>query len=367
MALESADAGKGSPNDLERYCATRLRALWPGATVAGLESLRGDASSRAYSRCRVHRGTSDAPATLVVMRLSDVAVALSSEELGVFGAGGPAELPFFNVWRFLSAFTDAVPRIYDVSADQRVLLLEDVGDLTLWSAARGDADPLRLFRQALRWTAEMQARAADDGRCYAFRQAFDERLFGWEFAHFVEYGLVRTPPALLADVRAELAVAARELASLPRVFCHRDYHAWNIHVQSGDRIRVFDFQDALLGPRLYDVASLLTDRTTPELIDPAAEQQLLCFFADLLPRSAWLDVASLLAEYRLVALQRVLKVVGRFNYLAEVKNKRSYLAMLPAVAATARRLLDDLASSLPATRAALLAHGKVDGGAGRSS
>ena len=46
--------------------------------------------------------------------------------------------------------------------------------------------------------------------------------------------------------------------------------------------------------------------------------------------------------YRLCAFQRVLKVIGRFNYLAEVKNKPSYLDMLPTVVATARRLAPHL-------------------------
>ena len=45
------------------------------------------------------------------------------------------------------------------------------------------------------------------------------------------------------------------------------------------------------------------------------------------------------AAYRLVALQRVLKVVGRFHYLNEVKGKPHYLGMLPAVCRTARHLL----------------------------
>ena len=71
----------------------------------------------------------------------------------------------------------------------------------------------------------------------------------------------------------------------------------------------------------------------------------------------------LLAEYRLIALQRALKVVGRFNYLAEVKGKRGYLDMLPHAAATARRLLAEL-GTFPATARALATHGKTGEAAG---
>jgi aminoglycoside/choline kinase family phosphotransferase len=342
------------------YVATRVGSLWPGAQAVAMKPLRGDASTREYSRVQIDPGVSSAPSSLVVMHLRDAAVALSSEELGVYGADGPTELPFVNVWRYLRKLTDAVPDLYDISPTSTSLLLEDVGDLTLFAAAAA-AGPagLDLFRGALQLIADLQTRARDDGRCYAFRQSFDERLFGWEFEHFVEYGLRNPGPALLADARRELAVAARELAGLEQVFCHRDFHGWNLHVQPGGRIRVIDFQDALLAPRLYDVASLLTDRTTPELVSPTAERRLLSEFAGLSEGSPrWRDEATLLFEYRTVALQRALKVVGRFNYLAEVKGKPGYLAMLPAAAATASRLLSEL-GTMPATREALERFGKI--------
>ena len=66
--------------------------------------------------------------------LVDAAVALSSDELGVYGEDGPDEIPFVNVWRFLSARTDALPEIYHVADDATGIALEDVGDTPLWDA-----------------------------------------------------------------------------------------------------------------------------------------------------------------------------------------------------------------------------------------
>jgi aminoglycoside/choline kinase family phosphotransferase len=356
---ETTKPAARSREDVFDYVSGAVARRWPGAEAVSMSPLRGDASSREYSRVCVDGGPSDAPASLVVMHLRDAAVALSSEELGIYGAGGPAELPFVNVWRFLRTLTDAVPDIYDVSPTSTLLLLEDVGDLTLFGAAEAaGAAGLDLFRAALRWIADLQTRARDDGCCYAFRQSFDQRLFSWEFEHFVEFGLRDPAPALVVRVRAELGAAARELAALERVFCHRDFHGWNLHVQAGGRIRVIDFQDALLAPRLYDVASLLTDRTTPKLISTADERRLVGEFATLCGPARWRDEEALLAEYRTVALQRALKVVGRFNYLAEVKGKPGYLSMLPAAGATAARLLTEL-GSMPATLEALRRFGKV--------
>ena len=49
-----------------------------------------------------------------------------------------------------------------------------------------------------------------------------------------------------------------ELASEPRVLCHRDYHSRNLMVHGG-QLYVIDFQDARMGPDTYDLASLLRD------------------------------------------------------------------------------------------------------------
>jgi aminoglycoside/choline kinase family phosphotransferase len=335
MKTEAAGASADPLLEAREWTAGVVASRWPGASVAAIEPMRGDASTRSYARVRLRGGA--APAVAVLMMMQDAAVALSSEELGVFGKDGPKELAFVNVARFLAGRTDAVPEIFAVSPDSRLLLLEDVGDLPLWEAA--GTDPAELFGRALDLLADLQARAADDGSgCYAFVQSFDEKLFGWEFEHFLEYGVAGASPALMTESRRELAAVAARLASLPRVFAHRDYHAWNIHLHEG-RLRIIDFQDALLAPALYDVASLLTDRITPERITPALEESLLVRFHARQQAGRLESLDATRSAYRIVALQRVLKVVGRFHYLNDVKGKPHYLDFLPAVCATARRLL----------------------------
>lgn len=336
-------AGTAAADRLGAFAAEIVAVRWPAASVVSIDAMRGDASSRAYRRVQIRPGDSKAPASLVAMLLADSAVALSSEELGVFGDDGPTELPFISVARYLDTITDALPRIEAQSPEGDILLLEDVGDLTLWAAASADpAGPLPWFTKALEWLAELQGQAKDDGSgCTAFAQTFDERLFQWEFQHFIEYGVANAPAALVAEASAELQEIAQQLAALPTLFCHRDFHAWNLHAQ-GDRLRVIDFQDALLAPALYDVASLLTDRCTPTLITPALEDQLIVAYHNAASGDGPVDATR--QAYTLCALQRTLKVVGRFNYLADVKGKPEYRDMLGDVVASARRMLDKVPS-----------------------
>jgi hypothetical protein len=118
-----------------------------------------------------------------------------------------------------------------------------------------------------------------------------------------------------------------------------------------EAVRVIDFQDALLAPPQYDLASLLNDRVTDSVIKPRLEKELVRYYVD---RRAELDPATVRGDeffeiYRLSAVQRDLKVVGRFYYLDQVKGKPGYLKFIPP---TVRRLKRNLAE-LPQTRAVL--------------
>jgi aminoglycoside/choline kinase family phosphotransferase len=261
----------------------------------------------------------------------------------------PAELPYVNVHRFLAGLGVAIPALYVDASDAGLLLLEDVGDVPLWEAVQGrpDADVVALFERAIDQLLliELDGMARRDDRCIAFQQAFDRRLFDWEFEHFVEHGLVNRlghpmPSSELEELRAHFGRVSAFLDAQPRVLNHRDFHSWNLHVHD-DRIRVIDFQDALLAPAPYDLATLLGDRDTPKVITPAIEERLLAYYA-----SAWearggtpWQRQQLWDVYAACALQKAFKVVGRFHYLDTVKGKPGYLRYLPPTWRQISRLL----------------------------
>ena len=80
-----------------------------------------------------------------------------------------------------------------------------------------------------------------------------------------------------------------------------------------ETVRVIDFQDALLAPPQYDLASLLNDRITDQVIKAELEARLVRYYferkCELEKRQA--NFTEFLDIYRLSAIQRDLKVVGR--------------------------------------------------------
>lgn len=326
-------------------CASAIADLvaerWPGARIAALTHLAGDFSARRYLRVTLTDG--GAPATAVAMVLAGTGLPLSSEELGVFPEP-PRELPFLDVHRLLTSVGVPVPGIYAAAVERGLILLEDGGDVVLWerAVARPDAAE-QLYRRAVDVLLLLHTRgtACRDRSSIAFRQRFDERLLLWELEHFVEYGVERrlaTPLTAMqrSGFRESFRAIASELAAAPPVLSHRDYHSWNILVP-GDAPLVIDFQDALLAPAEYDLASLLTDRITPRLVTPAMEERLLAYYWN----ARGIDTTDR-RRYCLTALHRALKVVGRVHYVAFEKGKRGALEFLPDAVATARRMLAQL-------------------------
>jgi len=317
-----------------------------GTTVRCVATLAGDASTRRYARLWL--AGPGAPATTVAMLLADRGIALSSEELAVLEQP-PAELPYLNVHRFLLTLGVAVPELYADASERGVLLLEDIGDTALWDAVQQQpAETVRrLYERAIDQLLLIQIEGTRrrDPSCIAFQQAFDERLYVWEFEHFIEYGIERRlgqalPAVDAALLRRHFAAIARRLDAEPRYLNHRDFHSWNLYVQDG-AIRVIDFQDALLAAAPYDLATLLGDRDTPQVVQPQIEAALLDYYryrwaatgGKELDRHAFEDI------YFLCALQKALKVVGRFYFLDIEKKKPGYLRYIPSTVRQIERIL----------------------------
>jgi N-acetylmuramate 1-kinase len=339
---------------LEKLIIEKARAAFGDKTsIASLGALAGDASSRRYYRA-VLAGPGTPPSVIVMELPGGSSLPLSSEELAVFKEP-PKELPFLNLHRFLSTIGVRVPQLYGQWEQEGILLLEDLGDIALWDRVQGlpESEILGWYRKAIDELLVLQLAGtlARNDSCIAFQQRFDFRLYMWEFDHFIEYGLIKRPGvqacmSATEELRKIFADIAHRLESQPPCLNHRDYHSWNLMVHN-DAVAVIDFQDALLAPPQYDLASLLNDRVTDSIIRPHLEAQLLRYYLDKYNEGAKqpFNRDEFFDTYLLSAIQRDLKVVGRFYYLDIVKAKPGYKRFIPS---TVRRLKRNLAR-LPQT------------------
>ena len=329
---------------MKAFVEGQLAALHgPDAGGFSVERLPGDASDRRYYRVRTAAGLPD----YVVMEILSLESALKSEEVTLYHAT-TGELPFLNLQRFLAGLGLPVPRVHRYDPAARLMLLEDLGDTLLWDVAHPDPRAALVpYERAVDLLAAMQARAGEGapGRaeCVAFRQRFEPALLGWEFDHFLEYGIEKKgtaiDPADAAAIREVFAAIAREITAAPAVFTHRDYHSRNLLV-TGNGLAIIDFQDALLGPPTYDLASLLRDSYVAlpeEMIDALIARYLGLARKEKIPGTG--DAAAFRRLFDLTALQRNLKAAGRFDYIATVKGNPKFLPYIAPTLGYAARTL----------------------------
>jgi aminoglycoside/choline kinase family phosphotransferase len=296
------------------------------------------------------------PASAAIPPPSAIVIDLGPDDLPAYlralklVSAPPAEPPFLNVQRFLKSIGAAVPEIYAADPKHRMLLVEDVGEMSLFQATlNGVVRPAALYRIAVDELLLIHVegtRRLGPG-CIAATIEYDERLFRWEMEDFLTMGAATVAPGTEMKLLApELDDLAARLGGVPRVLSHRDYHGHNLFLQNDRtrlRIRVIDFQDALLAPAAQDLAVLLTTRDTGRVIGPDAERRLLDYYiAGLARRGAPCpDADEFVNSYYLCVLQHALKVIGRFNAL-ERQGKSGYAAFIPHAAAQARRMLATL-------------------------
>ncbi|BDG10351.1 aminoglycoside phosphotransferase family protein [Anaeromyxobacter paludicola] len=307
-----------------------------GAAVADgpVQGLGGHASLRTYWRAR------GASPSLMVMVMPPGAKPEEATQ-----GGPPAEEPFVNVQRYLARIGVRVPRILAFFPPEGalagvpgvVMILEDLGDDMLETRLLAGDDREKLYEAAVDQLARLRAaaEARPDPACVAFGRRFDQGLYRWELDHFREWLLEAWKGASLAPderafVDAEFDRLSARLAAEPLGFTHRDYQSRNLMVLPGGEQAVLDFQDALLGPRQYDLVALLRDsyvELPADLVERMLRRWLERFHEAGGPR---LEYGPFRELFDLLTVQRKLKDAGRFVFIDRVKKNPGFLVSIPA-------------------------------------
>lgn len=308
--------------------------------------LQGDASNRTYYRIRFRE--SGHPGSLILMQLAEPEAFKKSEEKVTRSAIPVRELPYVNILNHLARWGVSVPKLYFYDRAAGWLFLEDLGDLTVETEVKGKKRNViqRYYEQAIDELVKIQRRGirSRNKTCVAFGRAFDVPLFMWEFDHFLEYGIPYCAGQDLASqdrrkIHSEFLKIATELADLPRTFTHRDYHSRNLMIHQ-TRIWILDFQDALMGPHVYDLASLLRDSYT--ILDESLVDELVAYYRDCMtgPKSLRQSPAAFRRLFDLMSIQRNLKAAGRFVYIHQVKHNPGFLPYISQTLGYVKRNLE---------------------------
>lgn len=243
--------------------------------------------------------------------------------------------PFLAVRDWLSEAHVRVPELIAEDRGEGFLLLEDFGDLT-WashlaaSSAPGDA-VVELFADA-----RMQLSSLQRSTPVIALPRFDVARMQRECDLYLDWYLPKVANCQLSAKERESFHAAmlpwlEQLEALPKSPVHLDYHSRNLMLPAGKvPLGVIDFQDAVIGPITYDLASLLYDcyQNYPERV---RRQQSQLFFEQLPAniRAHFDGFETWHQALRLTAMQRHIKAIGIFARLAYRDGKHQFLDEIP--------------------------------------
>lgn len=282
-----------------------------GLADAHTDALQPDASFRRYFR--IHRGDQrwmlmDAP------------------------PGRENLVSFITVARHLQRLGLRPPGVMVTDTECGFALLEDLGDDTFTRLLASGADEAGLYALAIDLLRHLHAHpdaGALDLPIYDEQRLLDEALLLVDWYWPAIRGEAAADP-----IRRDFLDAWREilrvLPVMPRTLVLRDFHVDNLMRVPGStsvqQCGLLDFQDALLGPPAYDVASLLEDaRRDP---GPGLATAML---ARYLTDQSISDREAFMHGYTVLAAQRHCKVAGIFVRLCRRDGKCHYLAHVPRV------------------------------------
>lgn len=298
-----------------------------GLTDYKLYQLAGDASNRRYYRVIAN------DRSWVLMRWEPF---------------DPENYPFISVLNHFAKNNVHVPKIEGISASEGLMLLEDLGDLTLerkfWET-QDHSTSYEFYELAIDELIKIHYPATDHkAKCTAFDLQFDTEKLLWEMnygrEHLLNGVLKFSMPGPQSEALQKLFTdICQRLHAEPKRIAHRDYHSRNLMIKL-DKVVVIDFQDARLGSVQYDLVSLLKDSYVdmPDHFSDRLKKSYLEKSKPYLDPHFSTEHFELI--YQLQSIQRCFKACGSFASFFSTREDRRYLKYLSG---TLRRVLKSLA------------------------
>ncbi len=251
-------------------------------------------------------------------------------------------LAFAAVDALLDSHGFRVPQMRAADLDAGFLILENLGTEGV-RAASGEPVAER-YEAAGRFLAHLHGVAWPDhapvaGHPDHIIAGFDRDAMMIEVSLIGQWYAPRMMGRQLTDAERQAYEAAwdhviADIADVEKSLLLRDYHSpnlfWFPEAGGKDKIGVIDFQDAMIGPAAYDVASLALDARVT--ISPELEQAVVAAYCD--ERCALghaFDEALFRKAYAAMGAQRNAKLLGLFVRLDERDGKPDYLKHLPRI------------------------------------
>jgi len=282
----------------------------------------------------------------------------------------PPDLPdnnyFVEYAQFFKKLAINAPEIISSKQDHSIVLMEDLGNDTIFSLVKKNSSELeiiRIYKKVIDFLIDFQIKTYDAVKKQIFKnessysadipefRIFDKNYYLWETEYFSENfltGYLKLSSKKITSFKNFFSELADKACSHPKILIHRDFQSQNILLKA-DKVAFVDFQGARIGHVAYDIVSLLYDPYIPHLND-SLRKLFLDYYFNALQNSGVDDFFNITVndfdEFQCTAaLQRLMQALGAYAFLALKKNKTHYLDYIPNAFSSLKMVIESLTDS----------------------
>jgi len=226
------------------------------------------------------------------------------------------------------------PQLYKENYKKNFIEIEDFGDITVFKLLKKNrSNKFNLYKKSIDLLSKIQKIKQNkikmfDGKNYKVPIYEDNKLFK-EAKLFTEwYAKKHIPKKKLVTLNIKINKQIKFLLSNLKfkndTFVHRDFHVSNL-MKCKKELATIDTQDALIGNRAYDLASLIDDvrfKSNKKLKD-----NIYNYYLRLNKNK--INTGILLNDFEILSVIRNMKIIGIFTRLAVRDKKKRYLKLIP--------------------------------------
>ena len=226
------------------------------------------------------------------------------------------------------------PRLYSEKYNKGYIEIEDFGDETIFSLLKKKKiNKIKIFKDIILLLIDIQKIKKRNiktfkKKIYKIPIYTNKSLFK-EAELFCDWYVSKTIPKVEAKfintkMKKLIKILLSKIKLGNNIFVHRDFHVSNL-MKHKERIGVIDTQDALIGNRAYDLASLIDDvRFNTE---KNFKNQIFEYY--IKKNKEEFNRAAFVNDFKILSVLRNLKIIGIFTRLAIRDKKPKYLKLIP--------------------------------------
>ena len=226
------------------------------------------------------------------------------------------------------------PKLYKENYKQNSIEIEDFGDDTIFKLLKKNgSNKINLYKKSVDLLSKIQKIKQNKiknfkGKNYKIPFYDDSKLFkeaklfsDWYTKKYVSNKKLQT---LNIEINKQIKFLISNLNLKNDTFVHRDFHVSNL-MKYKKKLATIDTQDALIGNRAYDLASLIDDVRFKS--NKKLKENIYNYYLKL--NNKKINKVIFLNDFEILSVLRNMKIIGIFTRLAARDKKTKYLSLIP--------------------------------------